>query len=106
MLCVLVHNFFDFTLHTTANALLFLILAALATQDSRVDQTSQRRGSRRRLTQSDSATPELGTGAEPRAITGSGVSQTNRHSGFIPWTSARDLHQAIDSMKKPVDNLR
>ncbi len=68
---VLVHSFFDFTLHTTANALLFLILAALATQDSRVDQTSQHRGSRRRLTQPDSATPELGTGAEPRAITGS-----------------------------------
>jgi len=41
---VLVHSFFDFTLHTTANALLFLILAALATQDSRVDQTSQHRG--------------------------------------------------------------
>ena len=45
---VLVHSFFDFTLHTTANALLFLILAALATQDSRIDQTSQHRGSRRR----------------------------------------------------------
>ena len=41
---VLVHSFFDFTLHTTANALLFLTLAALATQDSRVDQTSQHRG--------------------------------------------------------------
>jgi O-antigen ligase len=68
---VLVHSFFDFTLHTTANALLFLILAALATQDSRVDQTSQHRGSRRRLTKSDSATPELATGAEPRAITSS-----------------------------------
>ncbi len=40
---VLVHSFFDFTLHTTANALLFLILAALATQDSRVNQTGHRR---------------------------------------------------------------
>jgi O-antigen ligase len=40
---VLIHSFFDFTLHTTANALLFLILAALATQDSRVDQSSKRR---------------------------------------------------------------
>jgi O-antigen ligase len=40
---VLIHSFFDFTLHTTANALLFLILAALATQDSRVDQGSKRR---------------------------------------------------------------
>ncbi|MDX6443235.1 MAG: hypothetical protein QOH71_309 [Blastocatellia bacterium] len=45
---VLIHSFFDFTLHTTSNALLFLILAALATQDSRVDRGSQRRGPRRR----------------------------------------------------------
>jgi O-antigen ligase len=45
---VLIHSFFDFTLHTTSNALLFLILAALATQDSRVDQGSQHRGQRRR----------------------------------------------------------
>jgi len=71
---VLVHSFFDFTLHTTANALLFLILAALATQDSRVDQTSQHRGSRRRLSQSDSAPPELARETEshtqPRAIDG------------------------------------
>jgi len=37
---VLIHSFFDFTLHTTANALLFLILAALATLDSRVDHGS------------------------------------------------------------------
>jgi O-antigen ligase len=39
---VLVHSFFDFTLHTTSNALLFLILAALATR-SRVEETSHRR---------------------------------------------------------------
>jgi O-antigen ligase len=45
---VLIHSFFDFTLHTTSNALLFLILAALATQDSRVDQGSRRRGPRRK----------------------------------------------------------
>lgn len=45
---VLVHSLFDFTLHTTSNALLFLILAALATQDSRVDQGSRRHGHRRR----------------------------------------------------------
>jgi O-antigen ligase len=43
---VLVHSFFDFTLHTTANALLFLILAVLATQDDRVDQTSRQRSHR------------------------------------------------------------
>ncbi len=68
---VLVHSFFDFPLHTTANALLFLILAALATQDSRVDQTSQHRGASRRSMQSESATPALAPGAEPRALTGS-----------------------------------
>ncbi|MFL6256028.1 MAG: O-antigen ligase family protein [Pyrinomonadaceae bacterium] len=42
---VLVHSFFDFTLHTTANALLFLVLAALATTDGRVEERSE--GSRR-----------------------------------------------------------
>lgn len=44
---VLVHSFFDFTLHTTSNALLFLTLAALATLDSRVSHSKQRRRSRR-----------------------------------------------------------
>jgi O-antigen ligase len=34
---VLVHSFFDFTLHTSSNALLFLILAALATVNGRVE---------------------------------------------------------------------
>jgi O-antigen ligase len=34
---VLVHSFFDFTLHTPSNALLFLILAALATINGRVE---------------------------------------------------------------------
>jgi O-antigen ligase len=63
---VLVHSFFDFTLHTTANALLFLILAALATQDSRVDQTSQRRGPRRRSPSLPSAGVE--GGALPPAL--------------------------------------
>jgi O-antigen ligase len=45
---VLVHSFFDFTLHTTANALLFLIMAAIATQDTRVDKPVRRRRRRRR----------------------------------------------------------
>lgn len=44
---VLVHSLFDFTLHTTANGLLFLTLAALATLDGRVEQPSQRRHRRR-----------------------------------------------------------
>jgi O-antigen ligase len=60
---VLVHSFFDFTLHTTANALLFLILAALATQDSRVDQTTHRRSSHRRS--SSLQRPEMEGSAAP-----------------------------------------
>src|SRR4030095_11752309 len=34
---VLVHSFFDFTLHTTSHALLFLVMAALATLNGRVE---------------------------------------------------------------------
>lgn len=45
---VLVHSFFDFTLHTTANALLFLVLAGLATMNGRVEQPRKRRRHRRR----------------------------------------------------------
>lgn len=45
---VLIHSFFDFTLHTTSNALLFLVLAALATIDSRIEDAPARR--RRRKT--------------------------------------------------------
>nr|MDQ5838128.1 O-antigen ligase family protein [Acidobacteriota bacterium] len=44
----LVHSFFDFTLHTTANALMFLVLAALATADSRVEQPEETRRTRPR----------------------------------------------------------
>jgi len=45
---VLVHSFFDFTLHTTANALLFLMLAALATMNGRVEDVQSRRKKRPR----------------------------------------------------------
>jgi O-antigen ligase len=47
---VLVHSFFDFTLHTTANALLFLTTAALATLRGRVEQADygDHRGRHRR----------------------------------------------------------
>jgi hypothetical protein len=44
---VLIHSFFDFTLHTTANALLFLVLAALATLNGRVEQLPRRHKRRR-----------------------------------------------------------
>lgn len=45
---VLVHSFFDFTLHTAANALLFLTLAALATLDGNVEERGQKPRRRRR----------------------------------------------------------
>jgi O-antigen ligase len=46
-LAVLVHSAFDFTLHTTANALLFLVLAAMATIDRRVEDSGRTRRRRR-----------------------------------------------------------
>ncbi len=45
---VLVHSFFDFTLHALANALLFLLLAALATVNGRVEEPEVKRRKRRR----------------------------------------------------------
>lgn len=45
---VLIHSFFDFTLHTPANALLFLVLAALATMNGRVEDVQSRRKKRQR----------------------------------------------------------
>jgi O-antigen ligase len=50
---VLVHSFFDFTLHTPSNALLFLVLAALATLNGRVEDAPRRR--RRRKSSSSSS---------------------------------------------------
>lgn len=43
---VLVHSFFDFTLHTTSNALLFLVLAAIATMNGRVEDAPRKRSRR------------------------------------------------------------
>ena len=40
---VLVHSFFDFTLHTTSNALLFLVMTALATLNGHVEEAPRRR---------------------------------------------------------------
>ena len=64
---VLIHSFFDFTLHTTSNALLFLILAALATQDGRVIQGSGRR--RRRARRAELETEVRPPAALPEAKT-------------------------------------
>lgn len=57
---VLVHSAFDFTLHTTSNALLFLVLAAMATLGRRVDEGSGQRRRRRRSP----------TKSEPPAVAG------------------------------------
>ena len=56
---VLVHSAFDFTLHTTSNALLFLVLAAMATLGHRVEEGGGQRRRRRRKepTAIESATP-------------------------------------------------
>jgi O-antigen ligase len=45
---VLIHSLFDFTLHTTSNALLFLMMAALATLNGRVENAPRRNRRRRR----------------------------------------------------------
>lgn len=45
---VLVHSFFDFTLHTPSNALLFLVLSALATMNGRVEDVQSRGKKHRR----------------------------------------------------------
>lgn len=45
---VLIHSFFDFTLQTTANALLFFIIVALATLDTRVEEKTRRKKRSRR----------------------------------------------------------
>ena len=50
---VLVHSFFDFTLHTPSNALLFLVMAALATLNGRVE--APRRKHRRSSSESSSS---------------------------------------------------
>jgi O-antigen ligase len=52
---VLVHSFFDFTLHTTSNALLFLVLAAMATINGRVEDAPRPRKRQRRRRRSESS---------------------------------------------------
>jgi len=52
---VLVHSFFDFTLHTTSNALLFLVMAAIATLDGRVEEPPRRRRRKSRSSEGSSS---------------------------------------------------
>jgi O-antigen ligase len=61
---VLVHSFFDFTLHTAANGLLFLVLAALATAGGHVEEAQGRHGRRRRRRRRSGERPDAsGEGA-------------------------------------------
>src|SRR4030095_4529220 len=57
---VLVHSLFDFTLHTTSNALLFLVLAALATINGRVEQAPRKRRRRGSTQATDPVPPVAG----------------------------------------------
>jgi O-antigen ligase len=67
---VLVHSFFDFTLHTPANALLFLIMAALATMNGRVEDVHSRHTKRPRR----SSTAAIESSAEPAQLAAPGES--------------------------------
>ena len=65
---VLVHSFFDFTLHTPANALLFLVLAALATINGRVEDVQSRRKKKpRRNSENSGSVPSAETSAAATA---------------------------------------
>lgn len=54
---VLVHSLFDFTLHTTSNALLFLVLATLATVNGRVEDPESALKEKRRRRRTASVSP-------------------------------------------------
>jgi O-antigen ligase len=60
----LVHSLFDFTLHTAANGLMFLVLAALATADDRVEEADARRRRRRRRRSGTSRPAAAGDAAD------------------------------------------
>lgn len=84
---VLVHSFFDFTLHTTSNALLFVVLAALATLNGRVEQVSKRRrqGSSETSETLSIEQTELAQAATAATAGGDGNSSTR----FIPSDNNR-----------------
>ena len=70
---VLVHSFFDFTLHTPANALLFLTLAALATMNGRVEDV-QSRGKKHARRRSEAMAATGANASPPTLETDAGVS--------------------------------
>jgi hypothetical protein len=66
---VLVHSFFDFTLHTTSNALLFLVVAALATLNGRVE-TAPRKRRRKSSTADERGLKQISDHVDPRSSAG------------------------------------
>jgi len=70
---VLVHSAFDFTLHTTSNALLFLVLAAMATIGRRVDEGGGQSMRRRRRSRRSSEEPAATDSQSPPAAAGAPV---------------------------------
>ena len=64
---VMVHSFFDFTLHTTSNALLFLVLAAIATLNGRVEDAPPPRRKRRRSSETNDSIA-VSSGTQPRVL--------------------------------------
>ena len=84
---VLVHSLFDFTLHTTSNALLFLVFAALATLGSQVEVKSGRRH-RRHISRG-----EAPPGA-PMAVSDAG--EVKQIESTVDEHSAESLSQNLD----------
>jgi O-antigen ligase len=68
---VLVHSFFEFSLHMTSNALLFLVLAALATLNGRVED-QKARGSKGRRRRRSSHQTEMSRSAQAESLSSSG----------------------------------
>jgi O-antigen ligase len=62
-LSVLVHSIFEFALHTTANALLFLVIVALATLGSQVEKSPSPNRRRRRDRKSTSSSSDVSNDA-------------------------------------------
>jgi len=86
---VLVHSFFDFTLHTAANGLMFLLLAALATVNGRVEEQEthgRRRRRRRRRTREGEDSQD-----EARAAYGGGAAHDERGAG-APGSAAATMN--------------
>lgn len=76
---VLAHSLFDFTLHTTSNTLLFLVIAALATLNGNVENAPRSSGRRRRRS---SSRAEGSTASVVRNETANSSSHNNVAASF------------------------